>query len=112
MIKDVHSTIDPALLGRPTHFARREPLCLGILFSIFRHVAVSDQHRDVYRDVPDCISDRKHPESRVESLKLDELIRALKTARTELMQMEAPTDQELDEIQKELQLRRDLAVNN
>ena len=58
------------------------------------------------------IQNTQNRESKVLQLKLDELIRALKTARTELMQMEALTDQELDEIQKELQLHRDLAVNN
>jgi low affinity Fe/Cu permease len=58
------------------------------------------------------IQNTQNRESKVLQLKLDELIRALKTERTELMQMEALTDQELDEIQKELQLHRDLAVNN
>ena len=45
-------------------------------------------------------------------LKLDELIRAVKTARTELVQMESLTDQELEDLQNEFQIHRDQAVNN
>jgi low affinity Fe/Cu permease len=43
-------------------------------------------------------------------LKLDELIRAMKPARTELVQMEALTDDELDVLQKEFELMRDTAA--
>jgi low affinity Fe/Cu permease len=58
------------------------------------------------------IQNTQNRESKVMQLKLDELIRAVKSARTELVQMEALTDQELDDIQRELQLHRDLAVQN
>ena len=58
------------------------------------------------------IQNTQNRESKVMQLKLDELIRAVKSARTELVQMEALTDQELDDIQRELQLHRDLAVRN
>jgi low affinity Fe/Cu permease len=45
-------------------------------------------------------------------LKLDELVRSVKTARTELVQMESLKDQELDDLQKEFQLHRDHAAEN
>jgi low affinity Fe/Cu permease len=44
-------------------------------------------------------------------LKLDELIRAVKTARTELVQMEGLTDLELEELQRDFQFHRDRAVS-
>src|SRR5580704_12619728 len=58
------------------------------------------------------IQNTQNRDAKVMQLKLDELIRAVKSARTELVQMEALTDQELDDIQQELQLHRDLAVRN
>jgi low affinity Fe/Cu permease len=42
-------------------------------------------------------------------MKLDELIRALQPARTELVQMEELTDEELETLQKEFQTYRDEA---
>jgi len=42
----------------------------------------------------------------------DELIRAVKAARTELVQMEALTDEELDELQREFLVHRDQAARN
>lgn len=51
-------------------------------------------------------------DSRVMQLKLDELIRAVKAARNELVQMEGLTDHELEELQKEFQLHRDQAASN
>jgi low affinity Fe/Cu permease len=45
-------------------------------------------------------------------LKLDELIRSVTAARTELVQMEGLTDLELDELQKEFQLHRDRTMSN
>jgi low affinity Fe/Cu permease len=58
------------------------------------------------------IQNTQNRDSKVMQLKLDELIRAGKAARTELVQMESLTDQELDDLQKEFQLHRDQAVNN
>jgi low affinity Fe/Cu permease len=49
---------------------------------------------------------------KVMHLKLDELIRAVKPARTELVQMETMTDAELDELQQEFQSCRDEASRN
>ena len=58
------------------------------------------------------IQNTQNRESKVMQLKLDELIRAVRTARTELVQMEALTDQELDDLQKEFQLHRDQAATS
>ncbi len=58
------------------------------------------------------IQNTQNRESKVMQLKLDELIRAVKRARTELVQMEALTDLELDELQKEFQLYRDQAARS
>jgi len=58
------------------------------------------------------IQNTQNRDSKVVQLKLDELIRAVNAARTELVQMEAMTDEELDEIQKEFQLHRDQAASN
>ncbi len=58
------------------------------------------------------IQNTQNRDAKVMQLKLDELIRAVKAARTELVQMEDLTDPELDELQKEFQLYRDKAANN
>ncbi len=58
------------------------------------------------------IQNTQNRDAKVMQLKLDELIRAMKAARTELVQMESLTDQELDDLQKEFQLHRDQAINN
>jgi low affinity Fe/Cu permease len=58
------------------------------------------------------IQNTQNRDSKVIQLKLDELIRAVTAARTELVQMEALTDAELDELQKEFQLHRDRAASN
>jgi low affinity Fe/Cu permease len=58
------------------------------------------------------IQNTQNRDAKVMQLKLDELIRAVKAARTELVQMEALTDQELDELQKEFQSHRDQAARN
>jgi len=47
------------------------------------------------------IQNTQSRETKVMQLKLDELIRAQKHARTELVQMESCTDDELEELQKE-----------
>lgn len=57
------------------------------------------------------IQNTQNRDARVMHLKLDELIRAVRTARTELVQMEALTDPELEELQKEFQAHRDQAAN-
>lgn len=49
-------------------------------------------------------------DSRVMQLKLDELIRAITAARTELVQMEGLSDEELNHLQQEFQRHRDHAV--
>jgi low affinity Fe/Cu permease len=58
------------------------------------------------------IQNTQNRDAKVMQLKLDELIRAVKAARTELVQMEALTDQELDDLQREFQLHRDQAASN
>ena len=58
------------------------------------------------------IQNTQNRDAKVMQLKLDELIRAVKAARTELVQMEALTDRELDELQKEFQSHRDQAARN
>ena len=58
------------------------------------------------------IQNTQSRDAKVMQLKLDELIRSVKAARTELVQMEGLTDQELDVLQKEFQLHRDQAVEN
>ena len=58
------------------------------------------------------IQNAQSRDAKVMQLKLDELIRSVKAARTELVQMEGLTDQELDDLQKEFQLHRDQAVEN
>ena len=56
------------------------------------------------------IQNTQNRDAKVVHLKLDELIRAVKTARTELVQMEALTDGELDRLQTEFQHHRDEAA--
>ena len=58
------------------------------------------------------IQNTQNRDAKVMQLKLDELIRAVTAARTELVQMEALTDQELDDLQKEFQIHRDQAASN
>ena len=58
------------------------------------------------------IQNTQSRDAKVMQLKLDELIRSVKAARTELVQMEGLTDQELDDLQKEFQLHRDQAIEN
>ncbi len=57
------------------------------------------------------IQNTQNRDAKVMQLKLDELIRAVKTARTELVQMEGLTDNELNDLQKEFQVRRDKATH-
>jgi low affinity Fe/Cu permease len=57
------------------------------------------------------IQNTQNRDAKVMQLKLDELIRAVKAARTELVQMEELTDSELDDLQKEFQLHRDQAAS-
>jgi low affinity Fe/Cu permease len=58
------------------------------------------------------IQNTQNRDAKVMQLKLDELIRAVTAARTELVQMEGLTDLELDQLQKEFQLHRDRTVSN
>jgi low affinity Fe/Cu permease len=58
------------------------------------------------------IQNTQNRESKVMQLKLDELIRAVKLARTELVQMEGLTDEELEALQREFQMHRDGAVSS
>jgi low affinity Fe/Cu permease len=52
------------------------------------------------------IQNTQNRDAKVMQLKVDELIRAVTAARTELVQMEALTDPKLEELQKEFQLHR------
>jgi low affinity Fe/Cu permease len=58
------------------------------------------------------IQHTQNREAKVMQLKLDELIRAVKQARTELVQMEALTDSELESLQREFQKHRDEAIGH
>lgn len=58
------------------------------------------------------IQNTQNREAKVMQLKLDELIRSVTAARTELVQMESLTDQELDNLQTEFQVHRDQAVKS
>ena len=58
------------------------------------------------------IQNTQNREAKVMQLKLDELIRAVKQARTELVQMEALTDSELEALQREFQMHRDEAIDH
>jgi low affinity Fe/Cu permease len=55
------------------------------------------------------IQNTQNRDAKVMQLKLDELIRAVQAARTELVQMEELTDVELEVLQKEFQQHRDHA---
>jgi low affinity Fe/Cu permease len=58
------------------------------------------------------IQNTQNRDAKVMQLKLDELIRAVRPARTELVQMESLTDAQLEELQREFQSCRDEASNN
>ena len=58
------------------------------------------------------IQNTQNRDAKVMQLKLDELIRAVKQARTELVQMEALADSELEALQREFQMHRDEAIGN
>lgn len=58
------------------------------------------------------IQNTQNRDARVIHLKLDELIRAVKTARTELVQMESLSDGELEELQKNFLEVRDRATRH
>ena len=55
------------------------------------------------------IQNTQNRDAKVMQLKLDELIRAMKPARTELVQMETQTDDELARLQQEFQAYREEA---
>jgi low affinity Fe/Cu permease len=57
------------------------------------------------------IQNTQNRDAKVMQLKLDELIRAVRPARTELVQMESLTDAELDVLQREFQASRDGATS-
>lgn len=56
------------------------------------------------------IQNTQNRDTAVIQLKLDELIRALKQARTELVQMEALSDEELDQLREEFRALREKAT--
>lgn len=56
------------------------------------------------------IQNTQNRDARVIHMKLDELIRAVGAARTELVQMEKMTDQELDDIRNQFEKERDRAM--
>jgi low affinity Fe/Cu permease len=57
------------------------------------------------------IQNTQNRDSRALQLKLDELLRGVKGARTGLVNLEACSDQELDELQKEFEALREAARN-
>ena len=58
------------------------------------------------------IQNTQNRDAKVMQLKLDELIRAVKAARNELVHMEELTDEQLEELQKEFQSHRDQAARS
>jgi low affinity Fe/Cu permease len=58
------------------------------------------------------IQHAQNRDAKVIQMKLDELIRALAEARTELIQMETLSDEELDQMQIQFRLERDRAVHH
>ena|SRR5665213_2258285 len=58
------------------------------------------------------IQNTQNRDAKVMQLKLDELIRALQPARTELIQMESKSDSELAELQQQMESCRDAATGN
>jgi len=58
------------------------------------------------------IQNTQNRDARVMQLKLDELIRAIQPARTELVQMEGLTDEQLVKLQKEFETHRDRAISD
>lgn len=58
------------------------------------------------------IQNTQNRDAKVMHLKLDELIRAVKQARTELVHMEELSDRELDELHEDLLKYRDEAAQN
>ncbi len=58
------------------------------------------------------IQSTQNRDAKVMHLKLDELIRALREARTNLVQMEGLTDEELEKLQDEFQTLRDRAAQD
>jgi low affinity Fe/Cu permease len=58
------------------------------------------------------IQNTQNRDARVMQLKLDELIRAIQPARTELVQMEGLTDEQLIDLQKEFESHRDRAISD
>ena len=58
------------------------------------------------------IQNTQNRDARVMQLKLDKLVRAVRPARTELVQMESLTDAQLDDLQREFQSCRGEASGN
>jgi low affinity Fe/Cu permease len=58
------------------------------------------------------IQNTQNRDARVMHLKLDELIRAVKPARTELVHMEELTDEQLDKLKQEFETCRDAAIRD
>ncbi|HEY2017995.1 MAG TPA: low affinity iron permease family protein [Bryobacteraceae bacterium] len=88
-----------ALTGPYFHFSDTWQLVINTVTSVGTFLVVF------------LIQNTQNRDAKVMHLKLDELIRAVRTARTELVQMEALSDEELDELQKEFQLHRDHAAS-
>ena len=79
----------------------------------FRYLATYHQHRDNYHHISNGFSD-PHTESRDKgtiNLKLDELIRAVKEARNNMVNLENAPDEELENIQVQFQQIREKVIN-
>ena len=85
------------LLGPVFHYSDRWQLIINSFTGIVTFLVVV------------LIQHTQNRDARVMQLKLDELIRALASARTELVQMEALTDRELDVLQREFERLKDQA---
>jgi low affinity Fe/Cu permease len=57
------------------------------------------------------IQHAQNRDAKVIQMKLDELIRALSSARTELIQMETLSDEDLDKVKDQFRVERDRAVD-
>ena len=75
----------------------------GSLFQILRHLAALHQHQYDDRHILDgfLIQNTQNRETRIVTLKLDELLRGVEGARTGLVKLDHMPDEELEIVQQE-----------
>ncbi len=75
----------------------------GAHFQVFRHLTVGDQHGHFDCNIPDGVShsNTQNRDSRALHLKLDELLRGVKEARTGLVNLEEMPEEDLERLTNE-----------